>query len=777
MTVIQQKLIQLRHRVKAIVVVDTLLSIVIFAAIGFIAAFCFDYSPVWLGMTELPVIPRMVMLIGIFGGAVYLLATRGIGRLQTKISDETLKLLIERKYPEFLDSLLTLSTRNDESEETARRRFMLDVAERDVSAKMEGVNVNQIVSYDSIKWKSATLLLLLLGFSTAIWFAPDLISKGFRRTFFLSQESLPRQSSLLNARIRVFNDDEFIVKVLPPEFHSLQSDTVTRLAVGSSIEISVDAIAQNSRRKFKIPRSCRLRYQLIDGRRGSVVMSQTKRSGDGSVAFATKKGALDGMDSDGKIWIQGYDCTTGPFSIEWVDEPAVVSLSKSCNFPEYLVEHSVLWRNGTTPLLNNERLPAGTTMELIATTNRSKLSKVIVWDHLADRRIVPSLSVGPETEIRIPIVIETDLVDLSIAMVDADGIASQNLTRIRLSGIVDRPPSLAVTPLGIGAAITANARIPIEITASDEFGIASGHIDLVNDGKVIASKRFVWGSKDRQIVVVDLLDLRRTDAIVFANDNNGNSRLLLQTFLSDYNLKNSEAIGQEYEFEIVSEIKFLQLVEREEAGLRKRLESVGSELDGARGLLLMHRKAAAASEEQFKLASSPIWLQRVRLQAQKSSLEINDISNAFGRLIDQLENNRVEVSKKQGRLVNDVKLPLLALVEEEFSKFSSMLQDESTRVRATLPNPEANSNINKSPEIGGAGSKEAKESFSDSAEQLLSEHALIMNRLDSIIQRLAKFESYGELLDVVRGLIDEQKGLIDQTQKERDRKAFDSLLD
>ena len=221
----------------------------------------------------------------------------------------------------------------------------------------------------------------------------------------------------------------------------------------------------------------------------------------------------------------------------------------------------------------------------------------------------------------------------------------------------------------------------------------------------------------------------------------------------------------------------MQLVEREEAGLRKRLEGVRAELEGSRGLLLMHRKASSTGEEKFKLASSPIWLQRVRLQAQKSSLEINDISNAFGRLIDQLENNRVEVTKKQGRLVNDVKLPLLALVETEFSKFSSMLQSEATRIRATLPNPKEKSNSNESPESNTAGSKETKEPFSEAAEQLLSEHTVIINRLDAIIQRLAKFESYGELLDVVRGLIDEQKGLIDQTQKERDRKAFDSLLD
>lgn len=777
MTVIQQKLRQLRTRVKTIVVADTLLSIVICAAIGFAVTFCFDYSPVWLGMTELPVIPRTIMLVGIIGGAIYLLATRGIGRLRTKISDESLKLLVERSYPEFSDSLLTLNNANEEFEETARHRFMLNVAQRDASAKMEGVNVSQVVSYDAIKGKLVAALLLLISLSAAFWVAPDLMSKGFRRAFLLSQESLPRQSSLSNARIRVFNDDEFISRVLPLEFHSLQSNTVTRLAFGSRIEISVDAVAQDGEREFKIPRSCRLRYQLNDGHRGSVVMDQAKRGADGSVSFATKKGTLDGMASDGKVWIQGFDCTIGPFAVEWVDEPTVVSSSKSCTFPEYLVEHSVLWQNGITPLLNNESLPVGTTMELIAKTNRSNLSTVIVWDHQADQRIEPSLFVSMETEVRIEVVIDTELVDLSIVMVDSDGIASRKATRIRVSGIVDRPPTLAVTPIGIGASITENVKIPIEITASDEFGIASGHIDLVNDGEIIASKRFSWGAGNRQMVVVDLLDFRRTDAITVSPDSNGSTRLLLQTFLSDWNSKNPEANGQEYEFEIVSEIKFLQLVEREEAGLRKRLEGVRAELEGSRGLLLMHRKASSTGEEKFKLASSPIWLQRVRLQSQKSSLEINDISNAFGRLIDQLENNRVEVTKKQGRLVNDVKLPLLALVETEFSKFSSMLQSEATRVRETLPNLKANSNSNEATASTTAVSGEVNEPLSEAAERLLSKHTLIMNRLDAIIQRLAKFESYGELLDVVRGLIDEQKGLIDQTQKERDRKAFDSLLD
>lgn len=772
MAPIQQKLSKLRNRIRSIVVVDALLAILICFAIGFVVAFCLDYLPVWFGMTELPVIPRFIMLLGIFGVGLFLLATLGIGRLLTKLPDESLKLLIERAHPEFSDTLLTL---NDEtgSNATERQRFMLDVAEQDAVKKLESVNTNDVVSYTAIKWKFGSLLGFVAAFLITFLLAPDLVSKGFRRTFLLSTESLPRQSALINARIRVLNDDEFIARVLAPEFHLLRPSQVTKLATGSKIEFTIEAIAKDESREYKIPRSCSLRYQLDDGRRGSVVLNQAKRNAGGSVSFASQKGTLDGLNSSGQVWVQGFDCTVGPFEIEWVDAPAMETISKSATYPAYLVEHSNRWQNGTSPLLNNEQLPIGTELKLLAVTNRIALSQVVVWDNQLDRPVKCDLLARQATEIHIPFSLDRELLDVSIAMVDADGITSKNAFRIRVRGIADLPPTISVTPLGIGSAITENAKIPVEITAADEFGISSGNIDLVSDDTIVASRKFRWNAEERQTVEVDLLELRRAENLVLPKDANGKSKLMLQTFLKDHNPNNKHSIGQEYEFEIVSESKFLQLIEREEAGLRKRLEAVEAELDGARGLLLMYRTAVSIAGENRKLDSSPIWLQRVRLQVQKSSLEINDIANAFGRLIDQLQNNRVDVSKKQGRLVNDVKLPLLELVESDMADLASRLHLEANRIRNSFQQE-----IKKEAMVANDDLKvQIAESFAGTSEELLVSHESIIKQLDTIIQRLAKFESYSELLDVVRGLIDEQKTLIDQTQKERDRKAFDSLLD
>ena len=769
---IQQKLSKLRGRIRSIVVVDALLAIMICFAVGFAIAFCVDYLPVWFGMTELPVIPRLIMLMCIFGIGLFLLATLGIGRFFTKLPDESLKLLIERAHPEFSDSLLTLSDETA-ANVTTRQRWMLDVTEKEAVKRLENVNTNDVVSYAAIKWKFGALFGFVTAFMISFWLSPDLVSKGFRRTFLLSTESLPRQSALANARIHVFNDDPFIAKVLAPEFHLLRPEQVTKLAIGAKIELTIEAMAKDESRDYKIPRSCTLRYRLDDGRRGSVVLNQVKRNAGGSVSFASPTGTLDALNSSGQVWIQGFDCTVGPFLIEWVDEPAIMAITKSTTYPNYLVEHSNLWQNGVSPLLNNEPLPIGTELQLLAATNRSELSQVVVWDNQLDQTVKQELWTGEVAEIRIPFLLDRELLDLSIAMVDTDGITSRNDFRIRVRGIADLPPTLSVTPLGMGSAITENAKIPVEITAADEFGIASGNIDLVSDDTIVASRKFSWDAEESQTVEVDLQELRRTNDLVLPKDNQGNTKLVLETFLKDHNPNNKDSVGQEYEFDIVSESKFLQLIEREEAGLRKRLEAVEAELEGARGLLLMYRTSVSNVDGKQKLDSGPIWLQRVRLQVQKSSLEINDIANAFGRLIDQLENNRVDVSKKQGRLVNNVKLPLLALVGSDISDFSSRIQLEAKRFRDLLQQNVAKKTV----DLNGELKAQIIESFSGTSDDLLLSHELIVKQLDAIIQRLAKFESYSELLDVVRSLIDEQKTLIDQTQKERDRKAFDSLLD
>ena len=58
----------------------------------------------------------------------------------------------------------------------------------------------------------------------------------------------------------------------------------------------------------------------------------------------------------------------------------------------------------------------------------------------------------------------------------------------------------------------------------------------------------------------------------------------------------------------------------------------------------------------------------------------------------------------------------------------------------------------------------------------IEEMQLLLVDLDDILQEILKFESYNELLDVVRDLIKSQEELLKETDKERKRQAFEDIL-
>jgi hypothetical protein len=58
----------------------------------------------------------------------------------------------------------------------------------------------------------------------------------------------------------------------------------------------------------------------------------------------------------------------------------------------------------------------------------------------------------------------------------------------------------------------------------------------------------------------------------------------------------------------------------------------------------------------------------------------------------------------------------------------------------------------------------------------IEEMQLLLVDLDDILQEILKFESYNELLDVVRDLIKTQEELLKETDKERKRQAFEDIL-
>ena len=73
------------------------------------------------------------------------------------------------------------------------------------------------------------------------------------------------------------------------------------------------------------------------------------------------------------------------------------------------------------------------------------------------------------------------------------------------------------------------------------------------------------------------------------------------------------------------------------------------------------------------------------------------------------------------------------------------------------------------------------EQVSEEADRLansaIEQTELTLKQLDAVLNVLLKYETQNELLEIVRGMIKDQKELKERTKKERQRKAFEGLLD
>jgi hypothetical protein len=54
---------------------------------------------------------------------------------------------------------------------------------------------------------------------------------------------------------------------------------------------------------------------------------------------------------------------------------------------------------------------------------------------------------------------------------------------------------------------------------------------------------------------------------------------------------------------------------------------------------------------------------------------------------------------------------------------------------------------------------------------------IALNQLDLVLAALVKYETQNELPEIVRRMIKTQQDVMERTRKERQRKAFEGLLD
>ena len=115
-------------------------------------------------------------------------------------------------------------------------------------------------------------------------------------------------------------------------------------------------------------------------------------------------------------------------------------------------------------------------------------------------------------------------------------------------------------------------------------------------------------------------------------------------------------------------------------------------------------------------------------------------------------NNRVDSVDRRERIGTGVRDPLRRIIAEPLRRLQVQIKD----VEASVAEPQV-----------AAG--HAKNSVQTAEEVLL--------RLTEVLERMLDLESYNEILDMVRQLIDDQQELLDETKQERKKRVLDLFKD
>jgi hypothetical protein len=539
-------------------------------------------------------------------------------------------------------------------------------------------------------------------------------------------------------------------------------DRRIRLPQGSNGTLRIRAKADGA----ELPVLCTVYYRTESGTRGQSNMRRVGRVIDGYQSFVLDGPPLSGLSESFELDVRGLDDRLDDYRVEAVPPPALTDMIVSVRYPDYLrsegsggVDWSSTYQSGLrlregsdVTLTTKSSVPMGES-DLLVKTDTGELTEVPL--RYSDDRTSVSMTLG---DIR-------SATTISIVPSDADGISAQAPYRYFLGVVLDEPPELEMRLKGIGTAVTPIARIPIEAMATDDYGVselvisvtpAGEKSDVAGDGPS-ASFTPTLSREGRAEAELDLRDLvaeGRLPAIA-----PGGAISVLGEASDRYDLGAPHLTRSEvYRLQIVSPEELLALMERRELALRSRLEQTIDETRNLRDALdLIRRRGFEATdsgegvdEEELtrELQVRKLRIQQSGLQASKTSQELSGIAASLDDILREMVNNRVDSVDRQERIGRGVRDPLKSIVDEPLRR----LQDQIAEMERAV-------------DKGEIAAETAGEAVETAEEVLL--------QLTAVLEKMLDLESYNEILDMVRELIEDQQRLLEETKEERKKRVLD----
>lgn len=835
---VERQLAAVRRAIRTYIALDGLLVAVLWTLLLFWLGGMLDYFPVTLGASETPQWLRATILCLLIAGVAWALVWRAGRRLLAKLPDRGLAVLLESRFPELNNELVTAvelvgKQDRDVANPTAYRE-MLERVHGSVSSRVGALPVAELLNWQPIYSIGVATGLFSFVSILAVVGMPTWMGMWSKRLFALSNENWPRRASLraegIQLQLPAFTGQLAADRVLLPFV-----DNTAHVPRGSAPILHVFADAN----AVEVPSLCTLFYRGTDGSRGRANLRRVGSAQSGWQLFTLDGPPLDGLTSDLEFDVIGSDARLRDYKLKAIEPAVVTSIELECRYPPYLLDSlSTRPASERLPYRNGLMIPEGTDVTLHGIASHPlKLVQYVMRGTessslSADGSTVQVLVCQPiGTQFAIPFGVLRDSLVVELRLLDRFGLSADQIPRYLLNITQDSVPEVATRLVGIGTAVTANAMIPVNGSVKDDHGVARLWTELSRDELEPMEIDLPLSLDGNVQATIDLQQLAEQRGVDLKPKT---SLGLIVSALDHYDLDGKQHVGssQPQQLAVVSPDDLVIILDRQELELRQRLEMIIEEIgqlrEALRELSKLKPDATGAvigpgrtpisrvvtrTEPEFVrsrldevfssgdshsgnrqlvvsdtrtlesiaslplstgLATSLLYLQAADpdkaadeavqqllrlaslraqqsvLQADKSQQELLGIANRIDDIRQQLVNNRIDSRDRQERLQKRVFEPLTQALGNEVVLLQKSLGElQTATVSLSRIPPQALAAI-------------------EAVDKLLV-------ALEQIKANMMDIESFNEMLDLVRGLLEDEERLLEATQSQQKKQVLDIL--
>jgi len=735
------------------------------------AAFWITLAVDWFFEPPIPV--RVLIFCAVVSVLLAIFIRQIVRRAFVPLSDGNMAAVLERRFPQLNDSLLTAVVLCGREEEGAHcNAEMLSRACQEAAQRIQTVRIDKVFNPRPLR-NSVTAGVLLI-FSVLVFgiIFPNGFATWARRNLVFSHNLWPRLT-----RLEIDGFPQGLCKV----------------ARGSDVDIVVRADTAWPR----VPKIVEIRYREEGGVRGRAAMNRigvADPSKDRYQEFIyTRRNVLSPIRFD----VYGGDAVISGQRIEVVDNPTV-GLTLDCEFPAYMVR-----RPRSLPVTGVMSLPRGSRITIHAVANK-ELVRVEV-DTAADdnsataSRMIESKDLWANRR-GFNYTLESLDKDTTLlfTLLDSDGIKNREPVRLGLAAVADQAPQVAATLEGIGTAVTPRARVGVAGRVIDDYGIGKVWFEHAVDQMkpeitaIRAPDQHPAEYKlDPREAALEVRDLKlkpgqKVLVTVKAAD------------LCDLGKGPNVGAGERWLLDVVTPDQLQIMLKSRELVLRQRFEAIIQETTETRDLLARmdfsvpsstsdpasdnqdkdknnakpdsgeKSKDAAktalpgsepadepgdehpADSPEHRLALRMLRVQRALTNCRKNAQETLGVAEAIDDIRMQLVNNRIDTEELKERLQSGIANPLRKIAAEMFPELERRLDGLQSNLEDVKLGPTARDNAKNQADA-------------------------VLLSMRHVLDRMIELQDYNEMVEMLRDIIKMQEQLRQQTEQRNKQKIRDLL--